>query len=172
MQARMTKGLVACLVACAALAGCADMGGGGAAAESSGTSGSGGSGSSGGAATKPDKADKSDQSDKSASGYHEGARAGDGGGMAAVGSPMQGWRGVVQAIEPMSRQEAGIGVGGSPAAAAVGGALPGTGSGMERVYRVTLRTDDGSSRSVVVEAAPDYKVGDRVGYSDGMIQRQ
>lgn len=169
MQARMTKGLVACLVACAALAGCADMGGGGAAAESSGTSGGGGSGSSGGAATKPDKADKSD---KSASGYHEGARAGDDGGMAAVGSPMQGWRGVVQAIEPMSRQEAGIGVGGSPAAAAVGGALPGTGSGLERVYRVTLRTDDGSSRSVVVEAAPDYKVGDRVGYSDGMIQRQ
>lgn len=59
---------------------------------------------------------------------------------------------------------------GAPGAAAVGGTVPGMGT--DRVYRVTLRTDDGSMQSVVVEATPDYKVGDRVSYSNGSISRQ
>jgi hypothetical protein len=80
---------------------------------------------------------------------------------------MQDWQGVVQMIEPMTRQEAGmdIGAAGALGAAAVGGTIPGVGS--ERVYRVTLRTDDGAMRSVVVQATPDYKTGDRVTYSPG-----
>jgi hypothetical protein len=79
----------------------------------------------------------------------------------------QSWAGTVQSIEPISRQDAGVGVSGSVAAAAAGGS---TGSG--QVYRVTLRTDDGGSRSINVESMPEYKVGDRVMYSNGALTRQ
>ncbi|MTV51786.1 hypothetical protein GM672_03460 [Massilia buxea] len=82
------------------------------------------------------------------------------------------WNGVVQSIEPMSRQSAGIGVTGSTGAAAAGGTVPSTAGSGNQVYRVTLRTDDGSSQSMVVETPPDYKVGDRVTYSNGAIRRQ
>jgi hypothetical protein len=79
----------------------------------------------------------------------------------------QTWSGTVQSIEPISRQDAGVGVSGSVAAAAAGGTV-GTG----QVYHVTLRTDDGGSRSINVESMPDYKVGDRVMYSNGALTRQ
>ncbi|AVR95790.1 hypothetical protein [Pseudoduganella armeniaca] len=84
------------------------------------------------------------------------------------------WRGTVLAIEPLSRQEAqtGIGIGGPPGAAAVGGAVPGTGAAMGTVYRVTLRTEDGGSQAVLVENPPDYRIGDKVMYRNGLIQRQ
>lgn len=84
------------------------------------------------------------------------------------------WRGTVLAIEPLSRQEAqtGIGIGGPPGAAAVGGAVPGTGAAMGTVYRVTLRTEDGGSQAVLVENPPDYRIGDKVMYRNGMIQRE
>jgi hypothetical protein len=81
----------------------------------------------------------------------------------------QNWSATVTSIEPISRQDAGIGVGGSVAAAAAGGS---TSTTSDRVYRVTVRGDDGSSRSVNVEMMPDYKVGDRVMYSNGMLTRQ
>lgn len=178
MQSMPATWLAQCVVICLALAGCAEMGSGGTSGSSE-TSGSGMSGQSG-------------SSEKSDSGYHEGnggrshrdteskdtsgtgttSGPGTSGGMAAADAPMAGWRGVVQSIEPMSRQEAGIGVGGSLGAAAAGGMVAGTGGSSDKVYRVTLRTDDGSSRSMVVETPPDYQVGDRVGYNNGSMQRQ
>ena len=82
------------------------------------------------------------------------------------------WHATVQAVEPLSRQEAGmgIGLGGSPAAAAVGGTVPGMGTAGNTVYRVTLRGEDGSSHSIVVENLPAYKAGDRVTVANGIIQ--
>jgi outer membrane lipoprotein SlyB len=58
------------------------------------------------------------------------------------------------------------------AGAAVGGSAAGaTGSsgGGDRVYRITLRMDDGSTRVVTQESTPDYRAGDRVNLSSGMI---
>lgn len=76
----------------------------------------------------------------------------------------QSWNGVVQSIDQMQRQDVGVGAMG---AAAVGGNL---GAPTDKVYRVTIRTEDGSSQQVVVESMPNYKVGDRVRYSNGMVQ--
>jgi hypothetical protein len=71
--------------------------------------------------------------------------------------------GVVQAIDQMQRQDVGVGVMG---AAAAGG---GTGAGTDKVYRVTVRMEDGSSQMVVVDSMPGYKIGDRVRYGDGTV---
>jgi len=90
----------------------------------------------------------------------------------ARGGSHPNWHAMVQAIEPLSRQEAGmgIGLGGSPAAAAVGGTVPGMGTAGNTVYRVTLRGEDGSSHIVVVENMPAYKAGDRVTVANGTIK--
>ncbi|WP_170299911.1 hypothetical protein [Pseudoduganella buxea] len=150
-----------------AVAGCADTG-------TSGLSGTGTSGSGyAGASTMTDGATTSSSMGSSGS---TGSTSGTG----AMGSHGTGttqgaqltWNGVVQSIEPMSRQSAGIGVTGSTGAAAAGGTVPSTAGSGNQVYRVTLRTDDGSSQSMVVETPPDYKVGDRVTYSNGAIRRQ
>lgn len=71
--------------------------------------------------------------------------------------------GVVQSIDQMQRQDVGVGVVG---AAAVGGS---TGMPSDKVYRVTVRLDDGGSQMVVVDSMPSYKIGDRVRYSDGAL---
>jgi hypothetical protein len=76
--------------------------------------------------------------------------------------------GTVQAIDAMQRQDLGVGVGGSAGAAAAGGSV---GAPTDRVYRVTVRMDDGSSQMVVVDAMPTYKTGDRVRYSNGALQK-
>ncbi|MGB9992302.1 hypothetical protein [Pseudoduganella rhizocola] len=129
------------VAACAALAACANTG-----TDSSGSSDTGDSGSS--ASTRSS----------------EMSSAGD---SSMQTNTAQTWAGTVQSIEPISRQDAGVGVSGSVAAAAAGGS---TGTG--QVYRVTLRTDDGGSRSINVESMPEYKVGDRVMYSNGALTRQ
>ena len=65
--------------------------------------------------------------------------------------------GTVQSIDPGTRQEIGVGTLG---AAAAGGSM---GSPSDRVYRVTVRMDDGSTQSIVLDTMPSsYKVGDRV----------
>ncbi|WP_229205502.1 MULTISPECIES: hypothetical protein [unclassified Duganella] len=69
--------------------------------------------------------------------------------------------GVVQAIDQLQRQDVGVGVMG----AAVAGGLPG-----DKVYRVTVRLDDGSTQMVVLESSPSYKIGDRIRYSNGAVQ--
>ena len=75
----------------------------------------------------------------------------------------QTWYGVVQSIDQMQRQDVGVGVVG---AAAAGGSA---GLGTDKVYRVTVRMDDGSNQMVAVDSMPSYKIGDRVTYSNGML---
>lgn len=70
---------------------------------------------------------------------------------------------IVMSIEPMPRQGA---VGGSGTAGATGSSM-----GDDKVYRVTLRMDDGTTRVVTQEKAPTYRTGDRVNMMDGMISR-
>ena len=80
----------------------------------------------------------------------------------------------VTSIEVVPRQD-GVTGAGTVAGAAVGGALgtgatgaPATG---ERVYRITLRTDDGSTQVVTQEWMPTFSSGDRVRVNSGVIQR-
>lgn len=92
--------------------------------------------------------------------------------MGASGSAAsQSWIGTVQSIEPMTRQDAGIGIG-SAGAAAAGGTLGTQGAPTDRVYRVTLRLEDGTSQMVTVDTQPTYATGDRVRYSNGMLQKE
>jgi hypothetical protein len=78
---------------------------------------------------------------------------------ATSGSSAQTMYGVVAAIDQMQRQDVGVGAVG---AAAAGGSTAGVPT--DRVYRVTVRMDDGSSQMVVVDTAPSYRIGDRVRY--------
>src|SRR5471032_2782145 len=73
--------------------------------------------------------------------------------------------GTVQAIDLMARQDVGVGAVG---AAAAGGSI---GSASDKVYRVSVKMDDGSSQVVLVDAMPGYKTGDRVRYSKGILQQ-
>lgn len=78
-------------------------------------------------------------------------------------SAAQATYGMVQAIDPMQRQDLGLGAVGAAAAGGTSGP-PGA-----PVYRITVRMDDGSSQTIVVDAMPPYKVGDRVRYNNGAI---
>jgi len=72
---------------------------------------------------------------------------------------------VVVNIEPMSRSSAmaGSSQGGTTGSAAT------TGSPDDMVHKVTVRMDDGSTRSIVQEMAPTFKSGDRVHVMNNMI---
>lgn len=82
------------------------------------------------------------------------------------------WSGVVTAIDPILRQDAAAMGIGSVGAAAVGGTMAKEGGPTDRIYRVTLRADDGTTQTVTVESMPSYKTGDRVRYSNGSVQRE
>jgi len=45
-----------------------------------------------------------------------------------------------------------------------------TGSSADRIYRVTLRMDDGSTQVVTQQTTPDFRTGDRVSLAGGAIQ--
>ncbi|KQQ45287.1 hypothetical protein ASF61_20205 [Duganella sp. Leaf126] len=81
------------------------------------------------------------------------------GNAAGTGSTTQASYGVVQAIDQLP---AGMGdtTGSSATSATAGGPTP---------YRISVRMDDGSSQSIVVDTLPSYKVGDRVRYSSGAL---
>ena len=79
---------------------------------------------------------------------------------------VQAGYGVVQAIDQLQRQDIRVGAMGASGAAAAGGAM---GAPTDKVYRVTLRMDDGSSQMLVEESMPGYKIGDRVRYSNGAV---
>jgi len=57
--------------------------------------------------------------------------------------------------------------------AATAGSTGTSGSSMtsDRVHRITLRMDDGSTQIVTQEATPDFRSGDRVNLSGGAIRR-
>jgi outer membrane lipoprotein SlyB len=82
-------------------------------------------------------------------------------------SPTSATYGVVQAIDQLQRQDVGLSAMGAAGAAAAGGNM---GSPTDKVYRVTVRMDDGSNQMVVEESMPGYKIGDRVRYSNGRVQ--
>lgn len=148
------------LLACAllSLAGCATdtgtMGNGGAGATSMGSSGSSitGTGSSMGSSGTT----AGTQDSRSTTGATTSAQAG------TTGS------GVVQAIDQITRQDA-TSMGLSSGAAAAGGSL---GSPSDKVYRVTVRLDDGTTQTVLAESMPSYKSGDRVRYANGIVTRE
>jgi outer membrane lipoprotein SlyB len=82
------------------------------------------------------------------------------------------WSGVVIAVDPILRQDAaamGVGMAG---AAAAGGTLMNEGSPNDKVYRITMRADDGTTQVVVVDSVPTYKSGDRVRYRNGSVLRE
>lgn len=115
---------------------------------------------------------------------------------APSGPNMVSGRGVVQAIDMVPREEAGIGVG-ALAGAAVGGILGnqvGKGRGKTAatvagaaggalvghelqknaqqrnpVYRVSVRMDNGTMQTVIVETQPNVRVGDRIQIANGVI---
>jgi outer membrane lipoprotein SlyB len=74
----------------------------------------------------------------------------------------------VAAIEVMPRSGSATTDGES---AAMGSSAGGTtGSSPDRVYRITLRMDDGSTQVVTQQTTPDYRTGDRVSLAGGVIQ--
>ena len=94
------------------------------------------------------------------------APGGPGSSMMPAGAPNS----VVMTIEVMPKPgaaaagAAGAAVGGSGTAGATGSS-----TGDEKMYRITLRMDDGSTRVVTQDKAPAFRSGDRVNMTDGMI---
>jgi hypothetical protein len=78
----------------------------------------------------------------------------------------------VAAIEVMPRSGSSAMEGDSSSASAAMGSSSGgsTGSSPDRVYRVTLRMDDGSTQVVTQQTTPDFRTGDRVSLTGGAIQ--
>ena len=131
--------------------------GGGTGSQGSGSWGGGSSGSSGTSGTAG-----------SSSGYDTSGSAGmmqDRGASAAATSP----NATVAAIEVMPRS-GGTTMEGETAGAMGSSAGGTTGSSPDRVYRVTLRMDDGSTQVVTQQTTPDYRTGDRVSLAGGVIQ--
>ncbi|WP_229425503.1 hypothetical protein [Massilia sp. Se16.2.3] len=60
---------------------------------------------------------------------------------------------------------------GTAAGAAVGGSSAGSSMSSDRVYRITLRMDDGSTQVLTQETTPDFRSNDRVNVSGGAIRR-
>jgi hypothetical protein len=120
------------------------------------TTGSGATGTSGTSGSSPSMAGSGTAS--TGSSYGSGAQSG-----TSTSSSAQTSYGVVQAIDQMQRQDVGVG--------AVGAAAAGGSAGLptDKVYRVTVRMDDGTSQMVVVDSMPSYKIGDRVRYNNGML---
>ena len=85
----------------------------------------------------------------------------------AVATP----NGVVTLIEvvPRSGTSASSATGSSGTSGTTG--TGGSASASDKVYRVTLLMDDGSTRVVTQESAPSFRSGDRVRMDKGMIQR-
>ncbi|MES2257362.1 MAG: hypothetical protein V4724_02530 [Pseudomonadota bacterium] len=92
-------------------------------------------------------------------------------GRANTAQAQMAW-GVVQSVETLTRQDAAIGMAGSVGAIAAGGVPPTVGAPTDKVYRVTLRMDDGSTKMMTLETQPTYKSGDRVRYANGMAQKE
>lgn len=157
-----TKQWMAVLCACA-LAGCAQdrmnsdnngMASTGSSSSSGGSSGANWSNSSTGA---------NNTSTGSTSGYDSANNQASTSDMTGSSNAQNTGYGIIQNIEPLQRQDISAGTVG---AAAVGG----TGMSSDKVYRVSLRMDDGSTQQVVVDSMPNYRKGDRVRYNNGALE--
>ncbi len=82
----------------------------------------------------------------------------------------QSTTGVVQQIEQVAPQKAGVGAG-SVASTDVGGTAPASTSTADRIYRITVRLDDGSNQVVTQQIAPDFHSGERIRIVNGVAQR-
>lgn len=73
-------------------------------------------------------------------------------------------------IEVIPRQGGTAGGAGTVAGAAVGGSTS-TGGSMtsDRVYRITLRMDDGTTQMITQESTPAFSAGDRVRVAGGAV---
>ena len=134
--------------------------GGGTGSQGSGSWGGGSSGSSGTSGTAG-----------SSSGYDTSGGAGmeqQRGASAAATTP----NATVAAIEVMPRSGDTTMEGETAGASTAQGSSAGgtTGSSADRVYRVTLRMDDGSTQVVTQQTTPDFRTGDRVSLAGGVIQ--
>ncbi|RJG25070.1 hypothetical protein [Massilia cavernae] len=87
--------------------------------------------------------------------------------MAASAQAMPAPNSVVTLIEVVPRSE-GVATGAIGATGAAGA----IGASSDRVYRITLQMDDGSTRVVTQDAAPAFRSGDRVHMSGGEIHRR
>lgn len=161
-----------------ALAGCSSTKGGdeaGSGATSSGTGASGSMGS-GTSAPAPSGGTAATSGAESTSGSMAGTSSG------SVASPTQPpspagaatmpsgpANAVVMSIEAMPRPGATAGATGSAAVGSSGAAGTTGSSGEDKMYRVTLRMDDGTTRVVTQDKAPTFRNGDRVNMMDGMI---
>lgn len=76
-------------------------------------------------------------------------------------------------IEVIPRQAADVATGADTVAGAASGVggVTASSAASDRVYRVTLRTDDGNVRTITQESAPSFSVGDRVRLSGEAIER-
>jgi hypothetical protein len=131
--------------------------GGGTGSAGSGSWGGGSSGSSGTSGTSG-----------SASGYDSAGMMQNQGASATSTRP----NATVASIEVMPRSSSSATEGNAGASAAMGSSSGGaTGSSSaDRIYRVTLRMDDGSTQVVTQQTTPDFRTGDRVSLAGGMIQ--
>jgi hypothetical protein len=109
-----------------------------------------------------------DQGATTGSGMTSGSQGASAGGTSASSTSPNA---TVAAIEVMPRSSSATTEGESSASAAMGSSSGGTtGSSPDRVYRVTLRMDDGSTQVVTQQTTPDFRTGDRVGLAGGVIQ--
>jgi hypothetical protein len=77
----------------------------------------------------------------------------------------------VASIEVLRRSSSSTTEGNAGASAAAGSSTGGaTGSSADRIYRVTLHMDDGSTQVVTQQTTPDFRTGDRVSLAGGIIQ--
>lgn len=176
-QSVFLAGLLALAVG---LSACSSWRGGG--MDSSGTSGTAGeTGSSGtgsqgggswGGASGSSGASGSAGAAGSSSGYDtSGAQAGGTAGMMQDQGTAMGRtspNATVAAIEVMPRSGSATTEGESSAMGSTSGGT--TGASPDRVYRVTLRMDDGSTQVVTQQTTPDFRTGDRVSLSGGAIR--
>lgn len=104
--------------------------------------------------------------------------------------------GVVQGIDLVPRQSAGVGAGtiagavvggvignqigggtgrtAATIAGAAGGAVAGRAmenNAQSEVYRITLRMDDGTSQTLIQETQPSLRIGDRIRLVNGVVER-
>lgn len=81
--------------------------------------------------------------------------------------------GVVLTIEAIPRTQATGPIASQPGSSGTSG-TSGTSSGSsasDMVYRITLRQDDGTTRTVNQESQPSVQIGDRVRMENGMLER-